>query len=112
MPAQELFTPILAATTFSDLVLPLVNNVDAEVVTSGAVAREGVRRQVTASVRWTESVEKMIAAGVATFIEVGPGKVLCGLVRSISRKVALMNVEDKTSLVTTLARLRQKSVGN
>ena len=88
MPAQELFTPILAATTFSDLVLPLVNNVDAEVVTSGAVAREGVRRQVTASVRWTESVEKMIAAGVATFIEVGPGKVLCGLVRSISRKVA------------------------
>ncbi len=105
MPAQEQLTPTLNSTNFNDLSIPLVNNVDAAVVNSGEVAREGVRRQVSASVRWSESVEKMIAAGVTTFVEVGPGKVLCGLIKSISKEVQLCNVENKASLEETIAKL-------
>ena len=107
MPAQELLTPTLAATTFSALSTPLVNNVDAAIVTSGDVARAGLIRQVSSSVRWAESVATMIAQGVNTFIEVGPGKVLCGLVKSISRDVKLLNVENQASLKETVTMLRE-----
>lgn len=110
MPAQELLTPTLAATTFSDLSTPLVNNVDAALVTAGDVARAGLIRQVSSSVRWAESVERMIAAGVDTFIEVGPGKVLCGLVKSISRDVKLLNVENNASLEDAIAKLKATHV--
>ena len=106
MPAQEQLTPTLNATTFCDLATPLVNNVDAAAVASGAVAREGLIRQVSSSVHWTASIEKMIAEGVGTFIEVGPGKVLCGLVKSISRDVKLMNIENQASLDDVLAKLQ------
>ncbi len=110
MPAQELLTPTLAATTFSDLSTPLVNNVDAAVVTSGAVARDGLIRQVSSSVRWAQSVEYLIAQGVDTFIEVGPGKVLCGLVKSISREVNLLNIENSASLEDSIAKLKSTHV--
>jgi [acyl-carrier-protein] S-malonyltransferase len=106
LPAQELLTPTLTATTFSDLSTPLVNNVDAALVTSGAVARAGLLRQVSSSVRWSESVEKMIAEGVDTFIEVGPGKVLCGLVKGVSKEVQLLNVENSASLEAVLSKLK------
>jgi [acyl-carrier-protein] S-malonyltransferase len=106
LPAQEQLTPTLNAATFSDLATPLVNNVDAAIVNSGEVARAGLIRQVSSSVRWTESVEKMIAEGVDTFIEVGPGKVLCGLVKSISKEVRLLNVENAASLEDTLVKLK------
>ncbi len=110
MPAQELLTPTLAATTFSDLSTPLVNNVDAAIVTSGDVARAGLIRQVSSPVRWAASVEKMIAEGVGTFIEVGPGKVLCGLVKSISRDVKWLNVENNASLEGSIAKLKATHV--
>ena len=106
MPAQEQLTPTLNAATFSDLATPLVNNVDADMVNSGDVARAGLIRQVSSSVRWTESVERMIAEGVSTFIEVGPGKVLCGLVKGVSKEVRLLNVENAASLEDTLGKLR------
>jgi [acyl-carrier-protein] S-malonyltransferase len=105
MPAQEQLTPVLTATTFSDLAVPLINNVEASLVTTGEVARAGLIQQVSAAVRWTQSVERLIAAGVDTFIEVGPGKVLCGLVKSISRDVTLLNVENKVSLEDTISKL-------
>ena len=107
MPAQEQLTPALTEATFNDLVIPMVNNVDAELVSSGGVSRAGLIRQVSTSVRWTESIEKLIAEGVTTFVEVGPGKVLCGLVKSISKEVTLMNVENIASLEDSLAKLRQ-----
>ncbi len=106
MPAQEQLTPVLAAATFNDFAVPLVNNVDAEIIADGAVARAGLIRQVSSSVRWTESVERLLAAGVSTFVEVGPGKVLCGLVKSISREVTLLNVENKASLEDAVTKLR------
>lgn len=107
MPAQEKLTPALNDTEFEILSVPLINNVDAVLITNGDVARDGVIRQVSASVRWTESIENLIAQGVETFIEVGPGKVLSGLIKSINRDVKLLNVENKASLEETLNKLEQ-----
>ncbi len=103
--AQEQLTPWLTDTNFNDLSIPMINNVDAVLVKTGAIAREGLIRQVSSSVRWTESVEKMITAGIDTFVEVGPGKVLCGLVKSINREVKFLNVENNASLADAIVKL-------
>ena len=78
--------------------VPLVTNVDAAVVGKAAEARDSLVRQVSSPVRWLESVELLIKEGVDTFVEVGPGKVLTGLMRQISREVRCFNVEDAASL--------------
>lgn len=107
MPAQEKMTEPLNSARFSDLRFPIVNNVDSAVVTDGATAREALVRQISAPVRWTSSVSVMLDSGVSTFVEVGPGKVLNGLVKSIAkeagREVNLLNVENGESLQATLA---------
>lgn len=109
MPAQQQMTEPLNSATFNDLAFHIVNNVDAAVATSGAVSREALIRQISAPVRWTASVEKLLAEGVETFIEVGPGKVLSGLVKAIAKdagkEVKLLNVEDQNSLQATLEAL-------
>ena len=104
-PAQDLLTGPLMETRFRDLEIPLVNNVDAEIVSNGEQARSGLISQVTAAVQWTRSIGTLIDAGVTTFVEVGPRKVLSGLVKSINREVTLLNVEDRASLEATLGRL-------
>jgi [acyl-carrier-protein] S-malonyltransferase len=86
-PAQERLQEDLRATEFSSLKIPLVTNVDASVITSGAEAREALIRQVTLPVRWEESIRELIEQGAATFVEVGPGRVLSGLLRQIYRSV-------------------------
>jgi [acyl-carrier-protein] S-malonyltransferase len=95
----------LARVAFADLTIPLVNNVDAALITSGEAARDGLRRQVSRPVRWEESVRRLLAEGVTTFIEVGPGRVLSGLIRAIDRSVRTLAVEDPTSLEETLKEL-------
>ncbi len=97
----------LRATAFHTLRVPLVNNADAEIITSGDEAREGLIRQVTLPVRWEESVRELIEQGVNTFVEVGPGRVLTGLLRQIDRSIHVFNVEDEKSLRSTLERLAQ-----
>jgi [acyl-carrier-protein] S-malonyltransferase len=91
---------------FAELSVPLVTNVGADLVTTGAAARDALLRQVPAPVRWEESVRKLIALGCDTLIEVGPGKVLTGLLRQIDSSRMGLNVEDPDSLEKTLARLR------
>lgn len=83
----------------------LVNNADAEITRSPAVIRNGLMRQVTAPVRWAESMQNLIAEGVELFIEVGPGKVLSGLMRQIDRNARSLHVEDPASLDEVLAAL-------
>jgi len=97
----------LRATPFHPLRLPLVNNADAELTTSGDEARESLIRQVTLPVRWEESVRELIDQGVNTFVEVGPGRVLTGLLRQIDRSIHVFNVEDEKSLRLTLEKLTQ-----
>jgi [acyl-carrier-protein] S-malonyltransferase len=98
MPAQERLAVDLEGISFANLNVPLVTNVDASVIRKGADARESLVRQVSSPVRWLESIELLIKEGVDTFVEVGPGKVLTGLMRHISRDVKCFNVEDAASL--------------
>jgi [acyl-carrier-protein] S-malonyltransferase len=111
-PAQEKMVEPLNAAHFSDLSSPIVNNVDAAVVTDGPQSRDALIRQISAPVRWTESVIKMFDEGVDTFVEIGPGKVLIGLVKAIAkdagREVKLLNVEDQASLQATVESLRSQ----
>lgn len=90
-PAQERLSADLHATAFRDLHVPLVNNVDARIVTSGADARDGLYRQVTGSVRWSGSVKLLESEGVTRAIEIGAGKVLCGLVKQIAPAIQTAN---------------------
>ena len=105
MPAQERLSFDLERVSFSDLDVPLVTNVDAAIVRQGTQARESLVRQVSSPVRWLESMELLIGEGVDTFVEVGPGKVLTGLMRHISREVKCLHVEDVASLKSTAAAL-------
>lgn len=97
-PAQERLARDLDGISFQDVVTPIVTNVDARAVRSGAEARDALVRQVSQPVRWLESVEFLISQGVQTLVEIGPGKVLSGLVRQIERSLRCVNVEDKASL--------------
>ncbi len=106
-PAQEKLEADLRNTVFSPLQVPLVTNVDAAIINSGDEAREALIRQVSLPVRWEESMRELIAEGVTTFVEVGPGRVLTGLLRQIDRSVHVVNVEDSRSLETALERLAQ-----
>ena len=96
-PAQERLAFDLESVNFLDLSVPLLTNVDAATNKAGGAARDAVIRQVTAPVRWLESIQLLIQEGVDTFAELGPGKVLCGLMRQISREVKCFNVEDAAS---------------
>src|SRR5207245_10237674 len=106
-PAQERLEKDLRATELSSLKIRLVTNVDAGTITSGAEAREALIRQVTLPVRWEESIRELIEQGATTFVEVGPGRVLSGLLRQIDRSVHSLNVDDVKSLQIELVRLAQ-----
>jgi len=97
-PAQDRLAADLDTIQFSDSEIPLVTNVAARAVRSADLLRDSLVRQVSQPVRWLESVEFLISQGVKTFIEIGPGKVLSGLVRQIDRSVQCVNVEDEASL--------------
>lgn len=111
LPAQKQMEPLLQAAEFKQLQFPLINNVDAALTTDGTQAQEALVRQISSSVRWTESVTRLFEQGVDTFIEVGPGKVLSGLVKAIAKEtgqeVTLLNVENAESLRATLQALGQ-----
>lgn len=83
--AQQRLKDDLDATEFRDLTIPLVNGWNAQLVRTGAEAREGLYQQIPNSVRWTDVIQKLGALGVSRFIEVGAGGVLCGLLRNIDR---------------------------
>ena len=104
-PAQEKLAADLKEINFEDLRFPVIENVSAEANTKGDRAREALTTQVSAPVRWADSIENLIAEGVETFVEVGTGKILAGLVRQINRDVRCLNVENADSLKNTLETL-------
>jgi [acyl-carrier-protein] S-malonyltransferase len=105
MPAQLKLEKDLAAIRFADLGMPLVTNVDADTIRKGEEASSALVRQVSMPVRWEESMRLLLDEGVNTFVEVGPGRVLTGLMRQIERSVTTLNVEDEKSLAATLDRI-------
>jgi [acyl-carrier-protein] S-malonyltransferase len=104
-PAQDRLAEDLKDLPFSDPKIPVVCNVDAQVVNSGDLSRDALIRQVSGSVKWDQSVRLLIASGVKTLIEVGPGKVLWGLMRQIDRTPTSLYVSDESSLQKTLEQL-------
>ncbi len=105
-PAQMAMAGPLAQANFQPLSFPIINNIDAAIVTSGEIAREALLRQISGPVRWTESVRRMLAEGVRTFVEVGPGRVLMGLVKAIAKdcgvEVTLVHGEDVAAVDAAL----------
>jgi [acyl-carrier-protein] S-malonyltransferase len=105
-PAATRLGEVLGGIRFRDLTVPLVTNVDADLLTEGARVMDALVRQVTAPVRWEEVVLRLVRDGVTTCVEVGPGKVLSGLIRRIVPQIQVLNVEDRASLQTTVEALR------
>jgi [acyl-carrier-protein] S-malonyltransferase len=97
-PAQDRLAADLRTLEFRNPETPVLCNVDVELITAAEAARDTLTRQVTGSVQWERSMRRLIELGVKTFIEVGPGAVLCGLMRQIDKSQTCFNVEDEDSL--------------
>ena len=108
-PAQDRLENDLKALKMQKPVYPVACNVDSDLVTDDLRALDTLVRQVTGSVKWAHCMQLLIAQGVETFIEVGPGKVLCGLMRQIDRSKTCLNVGDDASLQKTLEALSHTS---
>jgi len=107
-PAQDALARDLAGLEFHDPAIPVAANVSATPITSGSAARTALVAQVTGAVRWVECIQLLVAQGATHFVEVGPGKVLSGLMKQILGKDAMtpvFNVEDAASLEKTRAGL-------
>ena len=104
-PAEDRLAPELRALTVSDPRIPVVANVDGEPKRDAHAAIDALIRQVSSPVRWEQSVNRLIAEGVTTFVELGPGSVLAGLIKKIDRGVRVMSVEDEQGLTAALEQL-------
>ncbi|MBP3337369.1 MAG: ACP S-malonyltransferase [Clostridia bacterium] len=103
--AGEKLAAELKNVTFLDMKIPLLTNVTADYVNDKAEIADILEKQVSSGVKWQKIVERMLADGVDTFIEVGPGKALSGFVKKIDKTVKILNVEDMASLENTLKEL-------
>jgi [acyl-carrier-protein] S-malonyltransferase len=101
-PAQDRLAADLQALSFHHPQVPVMCNVDAVLVTTGEQGRDALIRQVTGAVQWVKSMGALISLGVENFVEVGPGSVLCGLLRQIDRSRSCVNLEDEASLQKTI----------
>jgi [acyl-carrier-protein] S-malonyltransferase len=97
-PAQDRLAADLAGLNFRNPEVPVLCNVDVELITTAGGARDTLTRQVTGAVQWETSMRKLIGLGIQTFVEVGPGAVLCGLMRQIDKAQTCFNVENEESL--------------
>jgi [acyl-carrier-protein] S-malonyltransferase len=104
-PAQEAVAKFLAGIEISSPQIPVAANITGQLVTTADQVRNALIQQVTGAVQWVDCVKTLAEAGTTIFIEVGPGKVLTGLMRQIDRTLKCLNVEDPASLEKTLAEL-------
>ena len=102
MPAQEKLADDLAKLEYGNFEVPIVHNINALANDDSGKVENALTQQVSSPVLWLQSVRFLIGQGVDTFIEVGPGKVLSGLVRQIDRDVRVFNIENSESLGNTL----------
>ena len=105
-PAQEEVARVLGGLPMSDPRIPVAANVTGGIVRTAAEARDALTRQVTGAVRWVDCVQSLKEAGADFYIEVGPGKVLCGLLKQIDATLKTTNVEDAASLEKALAEIK------
>jgi [acyl-carrier-protein] S-malonyltransferase len=103
-PAEDRLGPELRALAASDPSVPVVANVDAQPKRTAGESIEALIRQVSSPVRWEDVVRRLVADGATTFVELGPGTVLAGLIRKIDRSVSVASVEDEAGLEAALKR--------
>ncbi|RFC48821.1 MAG: [acyl-carrier-protein] S-malonyltransferase [Verrucomicrobia bacterium] len=108
--AQNALVPELAAAQVQTPALPVICNVEARPVVDPDEIRDTLARQVTGSVRWSESMQYLLAQGHRTFLELGPGGVLAGLMRRIDRAATVIRVEDLASLQAALESLPEAAI--
>ncbi len=101
--AERLLAEALAPIEINDLSIPVLSNVEADLYPSKDKVKELLSQQVDHPVRWIEEMDKMMAEGIDTALELGPGKVLCGLMRKISREVKMKNIENAETLKDAIA---------
>lgn len=97
-PAVEGMTEILSRLTFADPAIPIIANVTARPLTTARAVKEELVQQLCHCVQWQRSVEYMIGEGITTFVELGPGKVLTGLIKRINREVQTLNIGDAAAV--------------
>ena len=97
-PAQDRLAEDLHALSFYNPEVPVICNVDAVLVSAADQSRDALIRQVTGAVQWVKSMRALIELGVENYVEVGPGKVLCGLMKQIDKSRSCVNVQDEDSL--------------
>ena len=108
-PAQDRLAADLDQLAFQNPLVPIACNVDAVLIEDADRVRDTLIRQVTGSVKWEQSMRLLIVQGVQIFVEVGPGKVLCGLLRQIDRSKTCGNLGDEASLQKTLEQIAVKA---
>ncbi|WP_456275531.1 ACP S-malonyltransferase [Bacillus sp. AK128] len=106
MPAAEKLKETLNAITISEAKVPVIANVTALPMTGAETIKEKLVEQLYSPVRWQQSVEKMVELGVDTFIEIGPGKVLSGLVKKVDRSLKTFAAYDEETLIATIEKLK------
>jgi [acyl-carrier-protein] S-malonyltransferase len=106
-PAEDRLAPELRALPAKNPRIPVVANVDAEPKKDAAAAIEALVRQISAPVRWEAVVRRLIAEGARTFVELGPGSVLAGLVKKIDRGMTVMSIEDTDGLASAISTLKK-----
>ena len=108
-PAEERLAPELEQLSTSDPGFPVVANVDAEPKRDARAAIDALIRQVSSPVRWEDVVKRLVTEGATTFVELGPGSVLAGLIRKIDRGVQVMSIEDEQGLEAAITQLKAES---
>ena len=104
--AGERLSQSLEQVSINNLRIPIVNNADAKFIHSAAELKPSLIKQISCPLYWEDSINTLLADGYDTFIEIGPGKVLSGLVRRIAKSAKVLNVEDQKSMKETLTALR------
>ncbi|MBZ4653835.1 MAG: [Acyl-carrier-protein] S-malonyltransferase [Peptococcaceae bacterium] len=106
-PASVKLKEVLEKVQISPARIPVVANITAEITTDPAEIRQNLIDQVSGSVRWEQSIRKLIDLGVSVFVEIGPGKVLSGLIKKIAKDAEIYNIEDMASLGETILKLKE-----
>ena len=109
--AGEEFASFVSTLELNDAKTPVITNVDAQITTSSEDFRAKMPKQISSSVHWTQTIQKMAEEGVDTFIEIGPGKVLAGLNKKIAPEASCYNIFDKASLESTVSALKEQMAG-
>ncbi|GCE47250.1 [acyl-carrier-protein] S-malonyltransferase [Thermosporothrix hazakensis] len=109
-PAADALDSVLSELQIKDAVIPIISNISATPLTDAHALREELAKQVASSVQWTKTVEYLVSAGVTTFIEIGPGNALAGMVKRIAKGVTMLNVSKASDVAKVAAALREAGI--